>query len=91
VFGRTQVPRHSQSTCKRSAVAPRNSATGDVDHAQRPWFLWDANVSDAELRARLGHPDPAIRAQWQGVILREARFGEVFEYLTLADDGIIPS
>jgi hypothetical protein len=42
-------------------------------------------VTEAELRTRLHHPDPAVRAQWQGVIMREARFREVFEYLTLAE------
>jgi hypothetical protein len=26
-----------------------------------------------------------IRAQWQGVVLREARFDEVFEFLSLAE------
>lgn len=53
--------------------------------AHRPWFLWDSDVSDVELRARLRHEDPAIRAQWQGVIMREATYAEVFEYLTLAE------
>jgi hypothetical protein len=47
--------------------------------------LWDSDVTEAELRVRLAHPDPRIRAQWQGVVMREATFGEVFEYLTLAE------
>lgn len=49
----------------------------------RPWFLWDSSMTEEELRARLRDPDPAIRAQWQGVVLREARYQEVFDYLTL--------
>lgn len=49
----------------------------------RPWFLWDVDVDEETLRARLHHPDPAIRAQWQGAVLREARFDEVFHYLSL--------
>lgn len=49
----------------------------------RPWFLWDVDLSEAELRARLRHPDPAVRAQWQGTVMREARFREVFDDLTL--------
>jgi len=49
----------------------------------RPWFLWDVDVSDAELRARLRDPDPDTRAQWQGRVLREARFREVWDYVTL--------
>jgi hypothetical protein len=51
----------------------------------RPWFLWDADVSDDELRARLHHPDASIRAQWQGVVMREARYREVFDCLTLEE------
>jgi hypothetical protein len=51
----------------------------------RPWFLWDVDVSDAEFRARLQHPDPAIRAQWQGVLMREATYREVWRYLKLSD------
>lgn len=49
----------------------------------RPYFLWDVDLSDAELRERLHHPDPAIRAQWQGRVLREARYPDVWHYLTL--------
>jgi len=51
----------------------------------RPYFLWDVEITDAELRKRLRHPDPAIRAQWQGRVLREARFSEVWEYLSLEE------
>lgn len=51
----------------------------------KPWFLWDVDTSDEEFRSRLRHPDPRIRAQWQGVLLREARFPEVWQYVTLDD------
>lgn len=51
----------------------------------RPYFLWDVEVTDAEFRERLRDPDPAIRAQWQGCAMREARFPEVWEYLTLEE------
>ncbi len=51
----------------------------------RPWFLWDSSIDEATLRARLQHPDPLVRAQWQGTVLREATYREVFEYLTLAE------
>lgn len=50
----------------------------------RPYFLWDVDVSDAELRARLEVSDPDTRAQWQARIMREARYEEVWSYLTLA-------
>lgn len=49
----------------------------------RPWFLWDTDVSDAEFRERLKHPDPQIRAQWQGALLREATVREVWKYVAL--------
>ncbi len=51
----------------------------------RPWFLWDSDITDEELRVRLAHPDAKTRAQWQGVVMREATFREVFGYLTLAE------
>jgi hypothetical protein len=52
---------------------------------QRPPFLWDVPVTERELRERLHHPDPAIRAQWEGRVLREATFAEVWRYLTLEE------
>lgn len=49
----------------------------------RPYFLWDVPVTEAQLRQRLRHPDPDTRAQWQAVIMREARYDDVWTYLTL--------
>jgi hypothetical protein len=51
----------------------------------RPYFLWDLPVSDAELRERLRDPDPGIRAQWQGRVMREARPDEVWQFLSLVE------
>lgn len=51
----------------------------------RPWFLWDMKVTDAQLRERLRHPDPGIRAQWAGCILREATYTEVWSYVSLEE------
>lgn len=51
----------------------------------RPWFLWDVPVSEAELRARLLTEDLDARAQWQARIMREATYGEVWRYLRLED------
>ena len=49
----------------------------------RPYFLWDVPITDAQFRERLRDPDPRIRAQWEGRVMREARPGEVWQYLTL--------
>ncbi len=51
--------------------------------SDRPYFLWDVELSDSELRQRLQHPDPRIRAQWQGRVLREARPCDVWRYVSL--------
>lgn len=52
---------------------------------ERPYFLWDVDISAAELRSRLKDADPDIRAQWQGRVLREARFSDVWDYLTVEE------
>jgi hypothetical protein len=49
----------------------------------RPYFLWDVDVTEEELRQRLKTRDADARAQWQGRILREARYDDVWRYLTL--------
>lgn len=52
---------------------------------ERPYFLWDVRTTEAELRERLHEADPDIRAQWQARIMREARFDDVWQYITLED------
>lgn len=47
--------------------------------------MWDLPISDSELRERLRDPDPRVRAQWAGRILREASVPEVWDYMTIAD------
>ena len=48
---------------------------------------------DADLvfmaRELLRNPDPRVRAQWQGKLLREACFMEVWRYLALEWDGLV--
>ncbi len=53
--------------------------------SDKPWFLWDMDVTEDEFRARLRHQNLDIRAQWQGRLLREARFEEVWQYVTLSE------
>ncbi|MCI0573136.1 MAG: hypothetical protein L0Y66_20520 [Myxococcaceae bacterium] len=42
-------------------------------------------VTEAEFRERLRDPDPDTRAQWQARLMREARFREVWGYVTLRE------
>lgn len=46
--------------------------------SDRPYFSWDTPLSERELRERLEDEDPDVRAEWQGVVLREARFDDVW-------------
>lgn len=52
-----------------------------------PYFLWsdDDQVSDEELRRLLHSPDPAERSLWAARVMREARFNDVWRFLTLDD------
>jgi hypothetical protein len=49
----------------------------------RPYFLWDVDVTEAELRERLSAADPDVRAQWEACVMREARYDDVWRYLSL--------
>lgn len=52
---------------------------------QRPYFLWDEDVSIAELRQILRGPSSAIRDRALGKMLREARDIDVWSLVTPAD------
>lgn len=43
------------------------------DAEGRPYFLWDCDVTLAELGERLRSPDEAERHYWIGVVLRQAK------------------
>ena len=83
VASRTGGHRKSRALVVEAPARGGYATPVDGPPRDRPYFLWDVDVTEAELRARLRHPDPAIRAQWQGCLLREARFDEVWSYLTL--------
>jgi hypothetical protein len=53
--------------------------------AAKPYFLWDVDIDDAELRRRLHADDPDVRAQWQGWVMAEARWSDVWQYLTVGE------
>lgn len=54
-----------------------------VDARQRPYFLWDVDMTIDEFRARLRDPDPEVRAYFVGKLMRQAKPDDVFEFTTL--------
>ncbi len=48
----------------------------------RPYFLWDEDLSIAELRERLAGPDPKERRRLLAKLLREARDLDVWKFVT---------
>ena len=51
----------------------------------RPYFLFDEDLSVAELRERLAHGSTAERLRLVTKLLREAHEDDVWEFLTLAE------
>jgi hypothetical protein len=51
----------------------------------QPYFLWDVPITVAELRQRLRHPEPRERALWMARVMREARYDDVWRFLSLRD------
>lgn len=62
----------------------RLSADLDDPDAQ-PYFIWDVPLTVRELRALLQHPDAATRALWTARVMREARYPDVWRFLTIDD------
>lgn len=52
---------------------------------QRPYFLWDEDVSVRELRERLAGPDLHERRRLLGKLLREARDVDVWLFVSPSD------
>lgn len=67
-----------------TAPAPPLTATLDDERAV-PYFLWDELLTLAEFRERLADPDPETRARYRAKLLREARPGDVWRFLTPAE------
>jgi hypothetical protein len=60
--------------------------TKDLSRGElRPYFLWDEDVSIAELRAILAGPDSHDRDRLLGKMLREARDTDVWRFVTPAE------
>ncbi|MBL8755679.1 MAG: hypothetical protein JNK15_20455 [Planctomycetes bacterium] len=56
----------------------------DDPHA-RVYFVWDQEVTTAQLRLHLQATDPEHRALWIARVMREARYQDVWRFLRLAD------
>ncbi len=66
---------------RRSILAP-TPPEHLLDQQGRPYFLWDCDVDDAGLRARLADPDPVVRGYWLGKLMRQAKPDDVFTFVT---------
>lgn len=54
-----------------------------VDARNRPYFLWDVELTIDEFRARLRDTDPEVRAYFLGKLMRQAKPDDVFTFATL--------
>jgi hypothetical protein len=64
-----------QPACSRELDRPES----------QPYFVWDEPIRVAELRARLRQGDGEERLRWAARILRDARFDDVWRFLTVED------
>ena len=53
--------------------------------AARPYFLWDYDLTEADVHAVLQAGDEGERAWLMARILESARFEDVWKYVTLAE------
>ena len=56
-----------------------------VDQQNRPYFLWDVDLTIDEFRDRLRSGTRAERGYWTGKLMRQAKPDDVFTFATLAD------
>lgn len=56
-----------------------------VDAQDRPYFLWDLDLTISDFRERLIAPDPAVRAYFIARLMRQAKPDDVFSFVSLAD------
>jgi uncharacterized protein (DUF433 family) len=55
------------------------------ERAARPYFLWDYDLTEADIRAILRSDDDGARVWLASRILESARYEDVWNYLTLAE------
>jgi hypothetical protein len=52
---------------------------------QRPYFIWNADLSEEDVRQILAEGSVYSRTQMMGTILQYARFGDIWKYLSVRD------
>jgi hypothetical protein len=52
---------------------------------QRPYFVWNADLTEQDVRQILAGDDQHERARMIGHIVRNARFEDVWKYITVQD------
>jgi hypothetical protein len=60
------------------AATPERHMT---DAQNRPYFLWDCDLTLDEFRRRLQDPDPEVRAYLVGKLMRQAKPDDVFLFV----------
>lgn len=60
------------------AATPEECLT---DAQNRPYFLWDCDLTLDEFRRRLEDPDPEVRAYLVGKLMRQAKPDDVFLFV----------
>lgn len=56
-----------------------------TDRRGRPYFLWDCDLTVAQLQDRLRDPNPDVRAYFMAKLMRQAKPDDVFTFVTLAE------
>ena len=54
-----------------------------TDARGRPYFLWDCDLTLAQLNERLCDPNPEVRAYFLAKLMRQAKPDDVFQFVTL--------
>lgn len=61
------------------------------DQDAQPYFVWDQPITVAEFRRRVQHPDLDERALWVARLLREARYRDVWRFVSVHEvDALFP-
>ena len=53
-----------------------------LDQQNRPYFLWDCDITIQQLHEKLMDSDPKIRCYWMGKVMRQAKPEDAIALLT---------